>query len=116
MNVTNSERTLKAYCKERGYEKPKYRISCRNSIWIDGRVYRYKHYKATVSVNGYQLAEEEGFSKRIARKKAAMKGLQQLRMHELQNFHQDIQRAFPNGLIPAIDTSNYQSERLFSFK
>ena len=99
MNVTNSEEVLKNYCKAKGYEKPVYRIISRKSTLLDGHVYRFKHYVCVVSVNGFQLADGDGFSKRIARKKAAMKGLQQLRVYELQNFWQVYQTILPQGLL-----------------
>ncbi|KAJ6218418.1 hypothetical protein RDWZM_009575 [Blomia tropicalis] len=88
MNVTNSERVLKNYCKSKGYESPVYRIISRNSTLLDNNIYRFKHYVCTVSVNGHNLAQGDGFSKRIARKKCAMFGLQQLRVYEMQSFWQ----------------------------
>ena len=86
MNVTNSENALKSYCKSKGYEKPIYRIESRQSIILENNVYRHKHYLCSVKVNGKHLANGDGFSKRIARKKAAMFGLQNLRILELTNF------------------------------
>lgn len=99
MNVTNSEKVLKNYCKAKGYEKPVYRITSRDSRMIDGIVYRFKHYVCVVSVNGFILADGDGFSKRIARKKAAMYSLQQLRVLELHNFWEVYQTILPQGLL-----------------
>ncbi|KAH9399873.1 hypothetical protein TYRP_017441 [Tyrophagus putrescentiae] len=95
MNVTNAEQVLKNYCKAKGYEKPRYRITSRASTMLDGKVFRFKHYVCRVTVSGFSLAEGEGFSKRIARKKAAMDGLAQLRVLELQDFWAVYQTILP---------------------
>lgn len=106
MNVTNSEKVLKNYCKAKGYEKPVYRITSRNSRMLDGKVYRFKHYVCVVSVNGFILADGDGFSKRIARKKSAMYSLQQLRVLELQNFWEVYQTILPQGLLKSGTSSS----------
>lgn len=85
MNVANAEGTLKSYCKSKGYQKPVYKIVSRNSQLLNGEVFRFKHYVFSVTVNRLQLATGDGFSKRIARKKAAMLGLQNIRLLEFQN-------------------------------
>lgn len=83
MNATNAESALKSYCKIKGFEKPVYQIVSKNSKMIDGKVFRYKYYVTSVTVNGIHLANGDGYSKRIAHMKAAMYGLQQLKLLEL---------------------------------
>lgn len=83
MNVNNAERALKSYCHAKGYEKPIYVIVSKNSRRVDGNVYRCKFYVCSVTVSSVLLAFADGYSKRIARKKAAMFGLQKIRLMEL---------------------------------
>lgn len=83
MNITNSEQALKNYCKTKGYEKPIYTITSRQPIQSKNANYKDKYYVCSVKVNGQHLAEGDGISKRIARKKAAMFGFQNLRLFEM---------------------------------
>lgn len=83
MNITNSEQALKNYCKTKGYEKPIYTISSCHPIQLKNANYRDKYYVCSVKVNGQHLANGDGISKRIARKKAAMFGFQNLRLFEM---------------------------------
>lgn len=99
MNVTNSEEALKSYCKSKGYEKPIYEIISRASTRLDDNTYRHKHYICSVTVNGKHLANGDGFSKRIARKKAAMYGLQNLRILEMSNFFNVFRDILPQRAI-----------------
>lgn len=85
-NVTKSIDTLERYCKNKGYEKPSYRIVSRNAKQLPDGVRLDKYYTSSVTVNGIHLAKGEGISKRIAYQKAAVFGLQQLRLFELHSF------------------------------
>jgi hypothetical protein len=100
MNITRAKTTLKSYCYRNGYENPKYKI-----ISKSGRGFR-KFYTIRVDVNGSAVAKGEGISKRIARKKAALSGLNGLRIlkHCFKKSHEsDFQKSL-NDSKPFIDT------------
>ncbi|KPM09305.1 hypothetical protein QR98_0078390 [Sarcoptes scabiei] len=95
MNVTNAKKALKSYCKFKGYEKPIYTLVSKDPVRLNGEIYRKKFYIYSVKVNGQHLANGEGISKRIARRKAAMFGLQNLRLMEISNLFEMF-----NGFVP----------------
>jgi hypothetical protein len=100
MNITRAKATLKSYCYRNGYENPNYKIVSKS-----GRSFK-KFYTIRVDVNGLAVAKGEGISKRIARKKAALSGLNGLRTlkHCFKKSHESHFQKSLNDSKPFVDT------------